>query len=216
MTVPVDMPRHVSILRWSALGVIVIGELILIMGPLLSTPFGWLTRQSSDWWGAAGQWAGALGSFAAVVIALVIARRGARDSARIAEQGAREVEARERRRQRATAMLVRGEFGLFQGTDQVVVINDSPSPVVEVQIKEVKGNRLVPIVPPYGRWPVWAVLPPGKSVLIKPMFGLAEDGVFYGAAMKPSHTDYTVVIEFSDVEGYRWRREGDGLPELVE
>ncbi|ROP37436.1 hypothetical protein [Saccharothrix texasensis] len=213
MTVPVDMPRHVSILRWSALSVIVIGELTLIMGPLLLMPLGWMTRQSADWWGAAGQWAGALGSFAAVVVALVIARRGARDSVRIAEQGAREIEARERRRQRATAMLVRGEFGLFQGTDQVAVINGSPLPMVEVQIKEVKGNRLVPILPPYGPWPVWAVLPPGQSISIKPMFGLAEDGVFYGMVVKST---YTVVIEFSDVEGYRWRREGDGLPELVE
>ncbi|MBB5803467.1 hypothetical protein F4560_003235 [Saccharothrix ecbatanensis] len=95
-----------------------------------------------------------------MVVALAIARRGARDSARIAEQGAREVEARERRRQRAVAMLVRGEFGLFQGIDQVAVINSSSSPVVEVQIEEVKGYPLVPVEPPSGRWPVRPVVSP--------------------------------------------------------
>jgi hypothetical protein len=198
--VPVEktMPLHVKVTRWSAIGVIVVGELILVASPLLVTPFDWLTRQSADWWGTAGQWAGALGSFAAVVVALTIAGRGTR-----------EAQTRERRRQQATATLVRGEFKLSGNPYQVALINDSPSPVFNVQIKEVKGWRLPKVRQPFRGWQPTAVLPPGKPVFVKAEVAAgSKEGI-------SDWLDYTVVIEFS-TEEYRWRREGDGLPDRVE
>ncbi|WP_153278410.1 hypothetical protein [Saccharothrix syringae] len=54
-----------------------------------------------------------------------------------------------------------------------------------------------------------AVLLSGKTISDEVVVMVASDkGMSYWKT-------YTVVIEFS-AEGYRWRREGDGLPELVE
>ncbi|GAA3858903.1 hypothetical protein GCM10022243_25730 [Saccharothrix violaceirubra] len=191
-------PSHVKVTRRLAIGVIIVGELILVLGPLLAKPLDWLARQSADWWGAAGQWAGALGSFAAVVVALAIAG-----------SGTREARARERRRQQATATLVRGEFELSGNPYRVALINDSPLPVFDVQIKEVRGWRLPEVRRPFRGWQPTAVLPPGKRVFVEAVvMAGAKEGI-------SEWLGYTVVIEFS-TEEYRWRREGDGLPGLVE
>lgn len=207
------MPSHVPFVRWAALTVIAFGEAFLVFVPQAIAFWGWLTGQSADWWGAAGQWGGAIGSVAAVIAALWIARKGARDAAQIAEQGARETAARELRRQRASAMLVHGEFDSSGMIDVVAITNDSEFPVVDVQVVEVKGSTLVPLLPPSGKnWPVYRVLKPRSRVNVKPMFGVAADGTYYGVGKLSS---YSIVIEFTDIEGYRWRREGEGLPELL-
>ncbi|MFD5831014.1 hypothetical protein [Lentzea sp. NPDC060358] len=207
------MPSHVPIVRCAALAVIACGEAVLVFVPQAIAFWGWLTSQSADWWGAAGQWGGAVGSFAAVVAALWIAKKGARDAARIAEQGAREVAARELRRQRASAMLVHGEFGRVQGHDHVVIVNASQFPVVDAQVIAAKGNPDVPLIPPDNRrWPVYRVLKPGEQVAARPISGSAPDGVYRGFGQLGA---YAIVIEFTDIEGYRWRREGEGLPELL-
>ncbi|NGY63416.1 hypothetical protein G7043_31285 [Lentzea sp. NEAU-D13] len=198
------------IVRCVAFAVIAVGEFVLVLGPWFLAALRWFTGKDADWWGAAGQWAGALGSVAAVVAALWIAKKGARDAAQIAEQGAREAAAREQRRQRAAAMLVHGEYPSSEARDLVSIVNDSQFPVVNVQVVAVKGGDLAPLVPPSGSWPIHAVLMPGEQVGTRPMFGKASDGNFYGLVISPQ---YSIVIEFTDIEGYRWRREGEGLPE---
>ena len=61
---------HVSVVRWGALSVIAIGEAVLVFVPQATDFWGWLTHQSADWWGAAGQWVGGIGACAAVITSL--------------------------------------------------------------------------------------------------------------------------------------------------
>jgi hypothetical protein len=68
--------RALANLRNVTLFVIACAGIYLVFGKLINKFWRWITMdRSPDWWGASGQWAGAIGTIAAVVVALGIAIR---------------------------------------------------------------------------------------------------------------------------------------------
>ncbi|WP_432937443.1 hypothetical protein ACQPXM_25085 [Kribbella sp. CA-253562] len=113
--------------------------------PLLFTTVGaissFLTWSRSDWgsvWGAVGQWMGAIGTLAAVIVALWIARTEARAAVREArERGIRELEAEKRvaveRASLVIAEVTQVPLSIRQPSDPqwvVQIVNYGPTPVV--------------------------------------------------------------------------------------
>ncbi|MEV6830699.1 hypothetical protein [Amycolatopsis sp. NPDC051102] len=55
------------------------GEIYLVFSTIINDAWRWLTKyRQPDWWAASGEWAGAVGTIAAVVVALGIAIRDGR------------------------------------------------------------------------------------------------------------------------------------------
>ncbi|WP_440900380.1 hypothetical protein [Actinosynnema sp.] len=204
-----ELPSYVTYLRWGAFSILALATPVVVFNPQVRAVFEWFTDQSADWWGAAGQWAGAIAGFAAAFVALWIAKTGAQNAAKIAEKGARANEAREQRRRRVEAMFVYGRHASTNGSIlRFHVINNSNSAMIDVKITEVKSLPKLPTPLSQSEESSWMVLPPGERRLFDLTFGMP-----YAILSKHEHI---VVIEFTDMEGYRWRREGDSLPELVE
>lgn len=173
--------------------------LVLGFGPWLLSALRWLTSKSADWWGAAGQWGGAIGSVAAVVAALWIARQGTRDAAE-----------RDYRRQRANAVLVYSELRQTpENRWELLVGNDGQYPVVDLRVIGLRGE--VVVMPPLTGWPTRSALRPGDEWK-EPMRQIIGLTPFARAGFS---VDYGAVIEYTDVEGYRWRRAGHKLPMQV-
>ncbi len=196
------MPLYLRITRWIAIGVLMVAELILIVGPLLRSPLSWLTSQSADWWGAAGQWVGGIGSCAAVIVALSLARR---DGKRAEEE--------RRDREMAQARLVFIETFQSDPTS-ILVVNRSKEPILGVELLNVTsgdpsfcGWELAPMEGELDHFPV--VPASGNGFFRMSMeIGVGVDGV------KDVHDlrwEYT--IGFVDANGLSWTRTNNGSPE---
>ncbi|WP_033261775.1 hypothetical protein [Amycolatopsis vancoresmycina] len=93
-----DEEKRLARVRAVAFGVLGVGGFVLLFGPLLAKAGIWLVKpRNPDWWGASGQWAGGIGTIAAVVVALWIAIR----DGRLARADRRDRDLRERQEQAA-------------------------------------------------------------------------------------------------------------------
>ena len=146
----------------------------------------------TDWGAVSAAWAGAAGSFAAVVVALYIAGRGWRDAA------ARET--------RAQAHLVHCYTGWAQATRGLrgplnpdgpvfVVRNDSEQPVYRVEIPGSEEEIEIPVIP-------------AGDVCTQAMRRV--DAQSFGFGTSAYQGPYPVAVEFSDAAGLRWMRNRDG------
>lgn len=139
----------------------------------------------ADWVGSVGQAAGAIGTFAAVVVALAIARRDGRR----AEDDRADREA-------SQARLIVTERR-FHREWLVRTTNHSSRPVFDVTLA---GGWTA--VEREGSPAVVAVLAPGAGIDRRVM-----------PPAEPDTAD--IVIDFLDAAGLRWRRRGHAAPERV-
>lgn len=193
------MDKRLARLRAGAFGVLGVAGFLLLFGPLLAKAWGWTTRsRSPEWWGAAGQWAGAVGTVAAVAVALWIAIR----DGRVARKDRRQRDVRERQEQAAkvTAWIERVEHRTC-----MVVANANAEAINHVVV----SFDLVRSLPMTGstlhRGPaieddeyLYAVLPPGKWRMVVPEARL-------GTELTPG-----VMVAFSDSHNGHWLRLTDG------
>ncbi|HEV2779966.1 MAG TPA: hypothetical protein VGX25_11270 [Actinophytocola sp.] len=146
----------------------------------------------TDWMSALGEIAGAAGTVAAVAVALLLARRGARRQ-RI-EQADREA---------GQARLIIAELHRAEGRWWVRTTNHSTAPVFQVEILEVRHPDGVSTVEPA----------PGAPVeLTKLPAGEVNDRAL---ALGGDPATAVVVLRFLDAAGLRWHRAGTGQPQRV-
>ncbi|WP_103348046.1 hypothetical protein [Amycolatopsis sp. CA-128772] len=158
-----DEERRLGRVRAGAFGVLAVAGFVLLFGPLLAKALNWLVQpRNPDWWGASGQWAGGIGTIAAVVVALWIAIR----DGRLARADRRERDLRERQEQ---AAKVTAWIEYAGGHGYMVVSNANAEAVNHVVV----SFDLVRTLPMTGstlhRGPeieddeyLYAILPPGK------------------------------------------------------
>jgi hypothetical protein len=144
---------------------------------------------------ALGVVAGALGTFAAVVVALWVSNRNTRQQR--AEQADREA---------GQARLIIMDVYRAAGRWWVRTANHSTAPVFDVQIDEVRhkvGTSKIESVPGH------------PAELAKLAAGQDNDrAVAVGNGVNPSIGD-VVVLRFLDARGLRWRRVGTAQPQRV-
>jgi hypothetical protein len=144
-----------------------------------------------DWVSALGQVAGAAGTFAAVVLALWVARRDGRW--RRAEQSDREA---------GQARLIIADMHHDDGRWWVRTTNHSTAPVFDVEVVEVRHPNGISKVEP---------VPGAPAEVIKLAAGEAID-----RAITPGgDPSGVVVLRFLDAAGLRWRREGTAQPQRI-
>ncbi|WP_410596228.1 hypothetical protein [Amycolatopsis sp. lyj-23] len=194
-----DEGRRLGRVRAAAFGVLAVAEFVLVLGPLLAKAGSWLVRpRDPDWWGASGQWAGGIGTIAAVVVALWIAIR----DGRLAREDRRERDLRERQEQAAkvTAWI---EYTGDQG--YMIVSNANAEAVNHVVVSFDLVHQLPMTGSTLHRGPeieddeyLYAVLPPGKwRMPIREQWRRPE--------MTPG-----VMLAFTDSRNGHWLRLTDG------
>lgn len=146
-----------------------------------------------DWVSALGEITGAIGTIAAVVVALWIANRAVRQQR--AEQADREA---------GQARLITADVHRWEGRWWVRTTNHSTAPIFDVQVLEVRhadgGVSKVESVP--GAPAELAKLAAGKDN----DRAVAYDGDSLTAV---------VVLQFLDATGLRWRRDGAAQPQRI-
>ncbi|MEA5366404.1 hypothetical protein VA596_43215 [Amycolatopsis sp., V23-08] len=193
------MDKRLARLRAGAFGVLGAAGFLLLFGPLLAKAWGWTTRaRSPEWWGAAGQWAGAVGTVLAVAVALWIAIR----DGRVARADRRQRDRRERQEQasKVTAWIER------DGRRTCMVVSNANAEAVNHVVVSFDLVRSLPMTgSTLHRGPeieddeyLFAVLPPGKWRMAVPETRLDTD-------LTPG-----VMIAFSDSRNGHWLRLTDG------
>jgi hypothetical protein len=145
-----------------------------------------------DWVSAAGEVTGAIGTVAAVVVALWVSIRSAQRQH--AEQADREA---------AQARLITADLHRANGRWWARTTNHSMAPIFDVQVLEVRHAAGIGMV---------ESVPGAPAELAKLTAGEAIDrAVAFGG--DPSTA--VVVLQFLDATGLRWRREGSAQPQRV-
>lgn len=194
-----DEERRLGRVRAVAFGVLAVSGVLLLFGPLLAEAGSWLVRpRSADWWGASGQWAGGIGTIAAVVVALWIAIR----DGRLARADRRERDLRERQEQagKVTAWI---EYAGDRG--YMVVSNANAEAVNHVVVSFDLVHNLPMTGSTLHRGPeieddeyLYAILPPGKWRM-----PIREE--WRRPGMTPG-----VMLAFTDSRNGHWLRLTDG------
>jgi hypothetical protein len=144
-----------------------------------------------DWMSAVGEVAGAAATFAAVVVALSVARRSRR--AELAEQADRRA---------GQARLVTAHLHRADGRWWVRTTNDSTAPVFDVEVVEVRHTNGVSTVESVPGAPAGlGKLPAGQEV--------------DRAVSLDDPASAVIVLRFLDAAGLRWHREGAAQPRRI-
>jgi hypothetical protein len=194
------MDKRLARLRAGAFGVLGAAGFLLLFGPLLARAWEWTIRaRSPEWWGAAGQWAGAVGTVAAVAVALWIAIR----DGRVARVDRRKRDLRERQEQasRVTAWIETGPAGEVH-----MIVSNANSEAVNHVVVSFDLVRSLPMTgSTLHRGPeiepdeyLYAVLPPGKWRMPVPETRLDVN-------LTPG-----VMLAFTDSRNGHWLRLTDG------
>src|SRR5947209_7244757 len=157
------MDKRLARIRTAAFAVLGAAGFLLLFGPLLAKAGSWLVRpRQPDWWGAAGQWAGAVGTVAAVVVALWIAIRDGRLAR--ADRAKREQRERQEQAAKVTAWI---EYAGDHGS--MVVSNANAEAINHVVVSFDLVHNLPMTGSTLHRGPeieddeyLYAILPPGK------------------------------------------------------
>jgi hypothetical protein len=145
-----------------------------------------------DWVSAGGEVAGAIGTFAAVVVALWVSIRSAQ------RQRAEQID-----REAGQARLITTELRHEDGRWWVRTTNHSTAPIFDARILGVRHAGGVGMVEPAPGAPVEVTtLTAGQSV----DRAVAANGVPANAV---------IVLQFLDAVGLRWRREGAAQPKRI-
>jgi hypothetical protein len=157
-------------------------------------------------WGAIGQWAGALATFAAVVVALWLPRR----------------ERRARQAAQARLVTIRVVYGLTVGTQRVTITNHSQQPVLDPLVVSLGdpspgvrwGAQLADVVRPCD-----VLLPNNRHRVHFQHFDDHDQAVPLIDPDNPPTSkieklvdEGDVTIVFVDVDGVMWKRTGYGEP----
>ncbi|MEU7789428.1 hypothetical protein [Amycolatopsis sp. NPDC049159] len=204
--------RVLRSVRTFALVVLIGGEVYIVFNAVINGFWNWLFRpRTPEWWGAAGQWAGAIGTIAAVVVALGIAIRDGRRGR--AEAGARA----ERERREHVSHLSAWPVS-HRADDQLQfpmkLLNTSNEPFFNVVVFPVFIQGAAPRTgeewlsddePEYGnqRCAVIAALPPGRWEIVMNV----DTGIMQGRA--------GVEISGSDRHGVHWIRRATGTVDEI-
>ncbi|MFB9903650.1 hypothetical protein [Allokutzneria oryzae] len=190
---------RLSAVRDTAFGVVAVCELLIITWPTAPRVLTWLTGQSAEWWGAVGNWVGAVATTAAVVAALWIARRDGR--VRVAERADRD---KAQARLLVSVMANRGDFVT------VKVENHSQAPLFDITLTNVEPAL------------AWRY---GPSTVQSPRQGILKAGEHFqrniellngsGEPQRVPGGDYSFTFEFVDSAGLRWSRRDNDEPRRV-
>jgi hypothetical protein len=194
------------------------GALVLVAAVLSAL---WL--HSTDEWGALGQWAGAFGTVLAVTVALRIAQREVEDKTERNRAGKAEYELEQARLVVAEIKYppVRDEIYFkqqfdYDPPDTVQITNYSRTHVFHPRVEgfiHQNGGTVI--------WDIGAEDPDEYNA--PTVLGAGEvDRIPVSLTFDPPISEdmypmrTKVVIGFTDADGRRWRRVGDGKPERVE
>ncbi|WP_143268606.1 hypothetical protein [Amycolatopsis vastitatis] len=172
--------------------------------------WGWIGGKDSGWWGAAGQWLGAVGSILAVGIALYLA-----------DLGRREAEKQRKADEKIQARLIFGEyqpnFGLV---GEVVVVNRSGGHILDPEVMSLSTDSRYGV----GEWFVGPadgeVLDHFPRVIAGELEARRRSSalnVFFktglGVQQATPEVQPTAMIRFFDADGRGWTRRGRAEPE---
>jgi hypothetical protein len=183
-----DLRRSVAVWKWFAFGVIALGSMVLVLGPVLPRFFKWLTSQSADWWGAWGQWVGGVGTAAATLIAATAFLRQQTDQ------------------RKAAAVAVSGWAMPTEASrlTRLTLLNAAPTPVFDVFARVVYEGRTIAMR-------LLDTLPPGQTELeltdSLPLRGCVAD-------LMTERQGPKVDLLFRDAAGVVWHRKSNGEIEL--
>lgn len=158
------MDKRLVRIRNAAFAVLGAAGFLLLFGPLLAKAWRWAMRsRSPEWWGAAGQWAGAAGTVAAVAVALWIAIRDGRLAR--ADRAKRDQRERQEQAAKVTAWIettAAGEVHMIVSNANAEAVNHVVVSFDLVRHLPMTGSTL-------HRGPaieddeyLYAILPPGK------------------------------------------------------
>jgi hypothetical protein len=195
-------------------------------------PWGYV---DTDVFAAWGQWAGGIGSIAAVGVALGVLVRDRRliEAQRATAEAERQRERVEARVMRARTVVAGRADVMYrpypsERTNQGVptvgieISNHGLTPVMGVILEEIGSNRAGEtfrywsLATPFGRDLIRAgdvvadVLGPGESAQLPNLDVEVEQ-----AAQRQGVLDVVITFTFMDAEGYRWRRVGRTTPVLI-
>ncbi len=235
------MPRHVIFVRWIALITLFTCGTILIFGKYLTISHAWLRKQSTDWWGASGQWAGAIGSIAAVIVALFVVTRDGRVRREIMEaedeasrqrlRKENEIAHRIRASRARTVVSGRTEVGLAEiQTDEqsiaidpipgIEIVNHGNQPILEVQLEgvEILGEPDHTLDALSFRTSNNSQYLTAHGLRVCEFLGPGAQVGLYSTEFaeivrhQESNPRVVVTLTFLDTEGHRWRRSGTETP----
>lgn len=150
-------------------------------------------------WGSVAEWAGAIGSSAAVVVALWIAINDARR---------RESERKDEQAAQARLLVVEAHEDDAGGVLNVKVTNHSSSPVFAVVVEAVHVTPY-PLRVRFFSKREWARLDPGESKQAG-CYLFAMDGITIATIEAPNIV--SADVSFVDSAGFRWKRWGNTPP----
>lgn len=194
------MDERLSRIRTVAFSVLGVAGVLLLFGPLLGKAWRWLVEpREPDWWGAAGQWAGAVGTVAAVAVALWIAIRDGRVAR--ADRAKRELREWQEQAAKVTAWIETTDAGEVH-----MIVSNANSEAVHHVVVSFDLVRSLPMTgSTLHRGPeiepdeyLYAVLPPGKWRM----------PVREGRRM--AYTTPGVMLAFTDSRNGHWLRLTDG------
>lgn len=203
------LSRGQRLVRLALFALLAACGVFLTVGPLLVRAWSWVTRpRSPDWWGAGGQWAGAVGTIAAVIVALWIAIRDNRQL----QEDRRKSALKERQEQasRVTAWIESAkESDKFSDGSRVslyMVVSNANSEAINHVIVSFDIFKSLPTLTPYIHRDenigqdefLYAILPPGKWRMP------VREG-WRGMSAQPG-----VMVAFSDSRNCHWVRMTDG------
>jgi hypothetical protein len=153
--------------------------------------------------GSAGEWAGALGSIAAVAVALWLA---------ISDARRRDSDRREEKAAQARLITVEVETIYGKAAAFVTVTNHSASPVFSVAINGVQVSPEPPAFVQFGEDRQWARLDPGQMKTARCAFFSSRNPRDLWIVSPPNLV--SAEVSFVDASGLPWKRWGNTPPRL--
>ena len=171
-----------------------------------------------DEFGAWGQWAGALGSFLAVVVALWVS---------VSDTRRRDRERRDQQAAQARTITAIATLHMYDGAEEfkyqlvIKVSNHGTLPITDLEVLKVTEGRWASSVWERGQQ---SDAPKTWKPIVTPVLGPGEtyergavvtDQEFGARLIREAREDYQVTMRYVDAEGFRWWRSGTKTPERI-
>jgi len=194
-----------------ALKIAAVITLLMLAGIVI---WGVIARKDSSWWAASGQWIGAVGTVATAGAAIWIARRGWELAEATHHENLRLQDELRRERELIQARLVLSQWKSHGTGYGITVDNGSGGAITNVRIEQLPKPATAA---PEEVWVDPRRLEQTQSLIHPHSIHHFELLSIMGGGKLPNPvpSDCIATIRFTDADGRRWRRVGEGEPQRV-